>query len=210
MRISYQTSSADDEPDLLARLRAGDRRVIDKVYRTYADAFIVWARRGHPKLTEEHLEDAYYEAVICLLENIASGRLTQLTSSLQTYLFAIGERFCQKVEKSYTKTINVSALFDTKGKYGSNMAYETPSNLPELIEDPFGLAVLSDEEQEIRDRLMTGLKRLTADCRELLIGFYYQNLSVSELSEEFNHRDNAVTRTRKSQCLSRLRELLRH
>lgn len=217
MQISYRTQSDQDgddgnpaDDDLLEQLRTGDRRVVDQLYLRHAEAFVKWGTRTFPHLDAPDLEEAYLEAVMCLYENLMSGRLTRLTASLRTYLFAIGARICKKLEKSRLRTINVSALLAIKGKDDSEMLTGLAADVPELLDDPFGLAALSDEEQRQHERLAEGLRRLSADCRDLLIAFYYHNFSVADATEEFNHRDAAVTRTRKSVCLARLRELVRY
>lgn len=213
MYVSYQASSPDHDggdDDLLARLRAGDRQVVNQLYRRHAAAFLKWAGGRHPGLTSADVEDAYQEAVISLYENLASGRLVQLTAELRTYLFHIGERYCIKFEKKRARAINVSAFAGIKDADFPQTIIEVPANLDEVTDDPFGLATLTDEEEARYERVLTAMKRLTAECRDLLTRFYYDSCSLTDLSEEFNHRDATVTRVRKSQCLGRLRELCRY
>ena len=82
-------TSRESGSELLTLIRSGDRQFLRKLYEEHRDAFGVWVARSY-KCDDDMIADIYQQAFTTLYLNVKEGKLTSLTSSLKTYLFAIG------------------------------------------------------------------------------------------------------------------------
>lgn len=69
---------------ILEKLRKGDNEPIYELYKLYRDEFIACSRAQF-NTSEEQAKDAIFD----FHQNVIHGRLTELCSSLKTYLFQI-------------------------------------------------------------------------------------------------------------------------
>src|SRR5690554_6753794 len=79
----------DRENNLIEQIRAGDKKEIEHIYNQHREEFLAYADRF--SIQTDEAVDIYQDSIIVLYENIMSQKLTSLTSSLKTYLFAIGK-----------------------------------------------------------------------------------------------------------------------
>ncbi len=201
---------------LLAALRSGDLRPLDALCRQQRGPFLIWSARRYPLLSEEDRRDAFQDALLVLYENVMSGRLQTLTASPASYLFAIGGNQCYALGRKFEKTINLSpfAFINDRGEAEPEAAPAAPDALQallaELVEDPYQLDSSPDDAGLARQQALTkAWNQLAASCRELLTGFYYEGQSLSQLTTALAYEDVNSTKSRKSQCLTRLKGLLR-
>ena len=80
-----------DDAALFAAIKAGRHELLDELYTAHRAAFIVYAQR-QLHATEEDAVDCFQDAVIAFYKNVQSGRMTELTCAMRTYLFGIGKR----------------------------------------------------------------------------------------------------------------------
>lgn len=74
---------------LVDKLKQNDLNTLDRIYLTYKEEFFLFAHTFF--IPSEDISDIYQETIISLYENVQDQKLEQLTSSLKTYLFAIGK-----------------------------------------------------------------------------------------------------------------------
>ncbi len=195
---------------MLDRLRAGDQRPLHALYRVHRDPFVKWATIYHPDLDTEALSDAFQDALISFYENVISGKLPELRTRPQTYLFRLGERFCYHQKKKRGPIVKVFEISDINGE-DDDEDPDSTDPMPILLDDPFALTDELDELDRQRDLIDRALHQLTADCRRILQAYYYadQKISIEKLSAELEHNSVEATMARKSYCLGRLRALCR-
>src|SRR5699024_8955659 len=128
-------------------------------------------------VSDEEAADIYQDSVIVLYENIVSGKLTSLTSSLKTYLFAIGK---YKIYNSLKVKVITKDLAD----------YEFL--LKEESEEDFSL----QEENIIK--IQKAYKELGGRCQEVLKMFYYENRSIEEIKNRLEYASKDVAKSQKS------------
>ena len=61
---------------------------LEMIYQNYRDEGMHWMMNKY-KCNENDAKEIVQDAVVQLYENVASGKLTNLTSSIKTYLFSI-------------------------------------------------------------------------------------------------------------------------
>ena len=177
----------DSNRDILTTLREevieGDMSTFKSLYGSYKEEFKKFALRYTQD--DELVADSYHDAFIALYENIIEGKLTELSSSLKTYVFSIGK---------YT-------LFNKLRKEGKTVA-----------DDDYLQTVPADEtagsDDERFDDIRKQLNLLGERCREILILFYYHRYTIDAIVRHMEYKNENTAKAHKSRCLKKLRENL--
>ena len=74
---------------LFREIQAGDMRGFRDHYESYREPYISFARRYTDD--EELIADSYQDAFVALYENVMEQKITELKSSLKTYVFSIAK-----------------------------------------------------------------------------------------------------------------------
>lgn len=173
------------ESTIIAQIQSGDQKAIERIYTQYKSEFLVYASRF--SVSEEDATDIYQDCVIVLYENIVSGKLTSFTSSIKTYLFAIGKY------KMYN---------GIKGK----IITEDVSEYEFLLKDDADEDLILQEEN-IR-KMQVAYRQLGSKCREVLKLFYYESQSIENIKDRLNYTSKDVVKSQKSRCIKQIREIL--
>ncbi len=173
------------ENRLVKQIQSGDQKAIERIYTQYKTEFLRYSSRF--SIRDEDAVDIYQDSIIVLYENILSGKLTSLTSSLKTYLFAIGKY------KIYNST-------------------KVKANVADFDEYAYFLENENDEEFLMREENINELQQayqtLGSKCQEVVKLFYYENLTIEEIKDRLNYASKDVVKSQKSRCIKQIRELL--
>ena len=75
---------------IFEKLKIGDEAVLAEVYRDHRKEFVLWMVKKYGCDTDVALE-VYQNAILSLCENLRNGSIDMITSSIKTYLFALGK-----------------------------------------------------------------------------------------------------------------------
>jgi len=146
------------------------------------------------KMTWADANDVYQNACIALFENIQSGKLKTLTCSLSSYFWSICLNQARKFLRDSHKALSLSELPDP-----SEDGF-CPTQIDWVLDAP------GDEITEEQKKMMHDIvKKLPYPCESILWGYYGDNLSLKELAPLVGYDNVNVVKTRKSQCMSKLR-----
>ena len=166
---------------ILEKIRLEGHITLKEIYLVHRDEFVQWARHQF-QCDEEEALDVFQETVIALYENVMRGKLTELTSSLKTYLFAIGKNKLLEL-KRYKSRFDLSAIPD-----------------------------VPDEEPQVPDENMMAAVRgsielLSSPCRKLLVDYYYHNRTLQEMMTLHGYKNTDTVKSQKYRCLQKLRKI---
>ncbi len=134
------------------------------------------------------LVDIYQDAVIILYQNVVEEKITELKSSLSTYLFGIA------------KNLILKALRQKK---------RTPLQLdqiPEVAVAPHFLQQTNrDHEQH---KMQAALARLGKTCKQILEYFYYYDFNLEVIAERMDYKNANTVKAQKHRCMKQLEEQL--
>lgn len=170
--------------ELLLRIRQGDESVIDEIYQTHRTAFINWLRKKY-NCDLEDAKEIFQISVITLYDNVVSGKLSQLTSSLNTYLYSIGGNKMREWRRSQKRTISVDDL---------------------LYFDQTDHQENKQEKESIFKEIENALSKLGEPCKSLLEQVYYYKSSMKLICERLGYKNEATARNAKYKCLQRLKK----
>lgn len=172
----------------LRKLFCGDPQELERFYEQHRAAFILFASRYG--LEEADVLDAYQDAVIALYEQVVEGRLKELSSSIKTYLFAIGK----------------NKLVDRLRAKGRELKQLDPVEIDQVgLEEWEEKIELSHRQLKVK----AALDQLGGPCQQLLLLFYYQRYSIEAIRLEMGYHTDNVVKANKSRCMKKLRTLIK-
>ena len=182
-------NSYPDRIKLLQDIRKGDEQLLEKLYAQYRSEFIIWAGRRY-NCADDASAEVYQRAFIILYYNIKDGKITELKSSLKTYLFAIAKNvFRERFRDKHNKTTDIEQSVAVK---------EVDYNIEESYQ--------KEHQKKVVEVL---LQRIGDPCKTVLHLFFFKNYSVEAIAIAMGYKDERVVSKRKSICLKQLRKLMK-
>jgi RNA polymerase sigma-70 factor (ECF subfamily) len=83
------------DSSIIDLIKNGGQPALGKVYATYRSEFISWMTRTYP-ISEDDCKDIYQVTILIFYDNVRSGKLTDMASSIKTYLFGIGKNLARE------------------------------------------------------------------------------------------------------------------
>ncbi len=168
---------------LYERLKDGDETAIVEMYDCYQAEFLNFFKKYD--INETSLLDIFQDSIIVIYQKILVENLELTSSSLKTYLFGIGKHKVYDYFKK--KQIQTNDL----------------ESLKVNVED-----LKSDKEPNIYElKLARGLKQISESCQHILTLFYYRGLSIKDIVEQTDYKDENTVKSHKSRCLKKLKTL---
>lgn len=174
----------DDQ--IIARIRSGGQSDLGWIYEKYRSEFLHWIGREF-NCSSDDSKDIYQLTILIFYDNIKSGKLQHLVSSIKTYLFAVGK--------------NVARDNVRKGR--RNTSIDKQQRLMEFLADE------TDEKPEENLFLLAkkALSDLGQPCQRLVELFYYERKSMEEISLELHYKNADTAKNQKCKCMAKLRSL---
>jgi len=174
----------------LELIKKGDKKTLKAIYEENRKRFINFAKKQG--LTVEDAKDVYQDSIIAFYENISTGKIQTLQSSVSTYLFGIGKNLIQYQIRlnSRQKTSSTIKISELKEELDVNFLRENVT-----------------KEQRL---LQKGLKKMGAKCIEILELFFLGGYVLDEIVEFLHYKNKKVLTSQKSRCISQLKEIIRH
>jgi len=174
------------DSELIHKIKNGDKSELVIVYKRFRTEFLNWAVTKYG-CTLDEAKDVYQHSILIFYEKITQDKLTFLTSSIKTYLFAIGKN---QVLERIKRNNRFSPIDQIEGS---------------------GNIFQNDEwtkENESRLVLVEKcLEELGDPCRAMLISYYYEKKSMLEIAEMLGYKNTDTTKNQKYRCLKRLKKL---
>ena len=161
---------------------------VTALYKQYYEPVTFWLRGQG--VAEEDAADLFQEAVLVLIDQVRRDKFRE-DSSIKTYLTGIARNLWLNEMRTRSRRINRETDFSVREN-------ETAT------ED----AVSRLYNRENRQQLAALFEQIGDVCKQILTGFYYQNLSMKEMLALFNYNNEQVLRNKKSKCMKHLKELI--
>lgn len=154
--------------------------------------------QGHFNLRRTTCEDIFQESFIVLYENIKSGKLDHLTSSLSSYFLAICKHKALEAIRATDKNVTIDDELSLSLMDGG-FDEEKINSILALDAD--------DTELNLKKGLIVReiVKNLPSPCNELLWGYYRDNLKMVTLAKMYNYKSEGSVKVTKHRCLEKFR-----
>jgi RNA polymerase sigma factor (sigma-70 family) len=173
------------ERQIVNRIKANDRSVLGELFTQYQRRVCAYVTRHTG--SDDDAEDMLQEAIIVLWQNVCSGKFEQ-KARIGTYLLAV-------VKNKWRSELRKRKHLSRNG-LSEDQPDENPDALNEL------------EATERNTFLHEALKQLGTPCRELLLLFYFEERTMSDIARILGFANPDVAKAKKYQCKKALEQLL--
>jgi RNA polymerase sigma factor (sigma-70 family) len=171
--------------DWITALKKEPDKTLAVLYDQHSDEAMRWVKKEY-NLDYDAAREFVQVAFVALYDNISTGKLTTLTASIKTYLFAIIKN----------KVIQYNRH---NQKFVAGQAHEI---LAQVIAEDYEEA---DEADLQKSRI--ALHELGEPCKSLLQLYYYQSMGMDEITNLMGYKNADTTKNQKYKCLKRLQKL---
>ena len=169
-------------------IKNASERELKELYNTYRKEFGMWAMK-HYNIEEDLAGEIYQKTFIAFYYNIKDGKLTELNSSIKTYLFAIGKN-------------QLRDHFKSTAKFVEPKEYEiAPEEVDNSIMDHY-------ERSEMTELIGNLLDQIGEPCKTVLELYYFRNYSMESIANAMDYKTEQIASKRKFICLQQIRTML--
>ena len=176
-----------DKQDELKEFRQNPNRSSGKLYTDCRPKFVGWGKEN-ARLDGHDLVDIFQNAVLIAVLNIESGRLSELTGSLCTYVFGICKNLIQAFRRKRARTSLPGEDFMPK---------------EQNVESGVETTIIADQEKE---SLWSKVDALGEPTRSLLILTYQEGLKSQEIADIMGYSSPEVVRQLRKRAIDKLRK----
>ncbi len=169
-----------NDEQLIVAIRDGDRDAIVQLYKDNVMAISNYILKNNGN--SDDAEDVLQDACVAVWEKIKNNNL-ELTAKLSTFIFAISRNLWLKRLNKMGKQSHLDDI------HTENMAVK---------EDTFAT--------ENRKIVVQMMDRLGANCKELLMLFYFEGYDMATIAQKLNYNNADTAKAKKHQCFKQLQE----
>jgi RNA polymerase sigma factor (sigma-70 family) len=137
--------------------------------------------------SREDAEDIFQEVVLTFIELVRKNKFRG-ESSVKTFLFAVNRNIWFNELKKRGRQLKRNEKFTV--------------SLPDT--EPGIDRIISG--REARQQIFGIIESLGKVCKKILLAFYYENLSITEILSRLDYQNEQVVRNKKAKCMKSLEE----
>ncbi len=161
-----------------------------ELYRSFKPYCLATLKSKHKNLDHDDCEAIYDDAIIIFRDNLLANKVVD-NGNLKTYITGIclnvANNLLRKNQRYNSKKATIGLLFETQG--------HTP------IED-------LEYKETLYLTLQKGLEQLGDKCKNVIVSFYIDQLSMEEIAKKYNFASKDVAKTTKSRCFKKLQAII--
>jgi RNA polymerase sigma factor (sigma-70 family) len=171
---------------ILDRIRSGDEEALVVLFESNRHPILSFVSKNSG--SRDDADDLLQEALVILWERVRSGRFEH-RSRLSTFIYAVARNlWSQRLRR---KGHEVSAEID-------------PEEHPDLSPSVLEMMIEAEHVSTVRD----ALQKIGEQCRNLLLLFYWEELSMNEIAERLGFANAETAKAKKYQCKKSLEKVL--
>jgi len=177
------------DSELVANLRAGKRmdETIKTIYRNHFDSLNWYVMNNSG--SRQDAEDVFQEVVMAFIDLVKKDKFRG-ESTVKTFLYSLNRHTWLNELKRRGRAL----AREEKYEKGQERIELDASHL------------ISDREGKVEVIKLVG--QLGDICKKILLLFYYENLSISEILDTLDYQNEQVVRNKKYKCLKELEQMI--
>ncbi len=172
---------------IIESIKSGSESELEAIYKKHRQEFIAWAMKSYG-CSQEQANDAYQASMLIFYENIMKGKLTELSSSVKTYLFAVGRNKVMEQKRGARKMM---VGIDAHESY---------------LQDRKDDSEEVEQQEEMLQLVENSMEELGDPCHSILKNYYYHKQSMDEIAQKMNYKNAETVKNLKYKCIKRLRK----
>jgi RNA polymerase sigma factor (sigma-70 family) len=178
------------DEELIVSLKSG-KAIDDPVKYLYKTHFYLLSNYIEQNSgSREDAEDVFQEAILTFINLVQMDKFRG-ESSVKTFLYAINRNIW----------LNELKKRGRQEKRNQNFSIE--------LADPSVDVQQHISNREARKQVYDIIDSLGEICKKILLAFYYENLSVSEILQKLDYQNEQVVRNKKAKCMKSLEEKIK-
>lgn len=174
------------QDDLITTIRTQGEGALGAVYENYRDEFLLWIVREY-KCSLDDAKDIYQLVIMIFYDNVRTGKLQHLVSSVKTYLFGIGKNIARERQRKEKRFVPIA-----QEKWLKEYLIDEPTD--HLDDGLFSQARIA-------------LEKLGQPCQRIVELFYFEKKNMTEISNALGYKNPDTAKNQKCKCMARLRKL---
>ncbi len=167
---------------VLQKVQEGNKELLRKL-ESKRSVFIQRNVKMFPYLLKDQISDAYSEAILILYANVQSGKLVELKSSLEAYVFAIGRNVLKNESRKASRY--------------------TPLEVEVVAEEN-----VVSEKQMAEDKIVRDcLEKMSDRAQQLLRLLIFEEKSITEVAKLMGFSNTRSASTAKHKYMVKLKKL---
>jgi RNA polymerase sigma factor (sigma-70 family) len=183
------TNSQTSDAEVIKLIQEGNSQGLALLYEGYRKEFVQWAVK-FTKCEQEEAFDYYQASVLIVYENLLTGKVEALKSSIKTYLFSIGKNLAWQGRRQKARDLKTGTEYHLQLHLNHN-------NEEDLISEETHLELVS-----------LCFNQLGDPCHSLLDLFYYKKKNMEEIAAALNYKNSETAKNQKYKCVERLRKMV--
>lgn len=154
--------------------------------------------------TDDDCEDLVQDAFVAMFSNIKSGRLTELTCDMTTYVISILKNRAYNEYGKRGKFVS-GEFFQGEDEYSSPIEQAMIEEaIKEWIQENGGIT--EEMESAVRE-IVTNMKE---PCKTILWSFYWDEMTLAAIAKNLtDYKSSDSVKTQKSRCLTKVKILMK-
>ena len=169
---------------ILEKLRNGDDSPLYDLYRLYRDEFIQWSSKNY-SATSDQAKDAFQDAMLDFHQNVITGKLTYLSSTIKTYLFQIGKYKLVNIQKK-----------ESRLTYHDNLQLIQGGEMEDYMDE--------ENKAYTQEQISSAINKLPNDCQKVLKLYYFNEFDMESIARELEYKNADTAKSKKSLCMKNL------
>ena len=165
--------------------------MIEELYGRFRPKFMNWLKGKYGIGNESNAGEVYQRCFTILYLNAKKGKLDEITSSVETYLFGIAKFQVMEWRREH------------------QLVYEKIEDSPKLeseMRDFQAVFEASDMDDSMLRKMQRALAELGDPCKKILQLFYWSGYSMEAIARETGYKNESVAKKKKYGCLKKLKE----
>ncbi|TRX46483.1 sigma-70 family RNA polymerase sigma factor [Fulvivirga sp. M361] len=167
------------ETQVLEGIKRGNRDVLKHIYQKYWPTILKMVTGNG--VSEDNAKDIFQEGIITIRQHLMTSDF-KLTCKLTTYLYSVCRYACFNFVKHESRFVDIMEYVE----------------IHQITEPRFNHLDIEAVEEEIR--------KLGYPCKQLLLGYYYHNMSAADIAHEFDLKTIGNARKKKYDCLQKVKK----
>jgi RNA polymerase sigma factor (sigma-70 family) len=139
---------------------------------------------------EQDADDVFQETVVAFIDSVKKGKYRQ-EASVKTFLASVAKHiWFNELKKKERAGYREKQFESTRDQQEEDVSHQ----IGDL-----------EQKQQLRDLL----SQLGENCQKLLLLFYYENLSMKEITDHLPYENEQVVRNKKYKCLQQLTGMIK-
>lgn len=157
-------------------------------------------RNNYANLSSDTIEDLYQDTFIDVYKNIKAGKVSDKTS-WSAYIITIGLRKADKKAVRH-KTESLEKMFS----YDEEKQTMQYNRVEALIQKYLAPEETFYSDKDVIRVLGEEVQYIPEPCSSIIQLYYYENLSMNDISKAVNLKNADTAKSKKSQCMKNLTE----